>query len=129
MAVERRGYPFVCFANAWEPAFETRRDLKGNNQTYVEAKRSAGAIGDDLSVFLSVSEESGRPPFELEEVKRFCQGTRIEGLKPGTAREEQQRVAWLDDRNSPRLTGSGSARQYENPLTATELNRLLKKPV
>jgi hypothetical protein len=128
MAAEKRGYPLMCFANNWDPVFSTHRDLKDDDESFVEARRGIGAGGDDLSIFLQDSEDSGSP-CEVEEVREFCQGASLEDLKAGTGRAGQRQAAWLDDRNSPHLTGSGDARQYENPLTATGLYRLLKEPV
>lgn len=118
----------MCFANNWDPVFSTHRDLKDDDKSFVEARRGIGAGGDDLSIFLQDSEDSGSP-CEVEEVREFCQDASLEDREASTGRAGQRPAAWLDDRNSPHLTGSGNARQYENPLTATELCQLLKEPV
>jgi len=126
---EERRYPLLCFTNTWDPAFFNRRDLTGKDDvSAVEAKKSIGEVGDELTVFLQVSEDLGCP-CEADEVKRYCEGVSLEDLEAGVGEAGERRAAWLDDRNSLDQTGRGYARLYDNPLTATGLLKYLKQSV
>jgi hypothetical protein len=126
---KERCYPLLCFTNTWDPAFFTRHDLTGKDDvSAVEARKSIGEVGDKLTIFLQVSEDLGCP-CEADEVKRYCEGVSLEDLEAGVGEAGRRRAAWLDDRNSLDQTGSGSARLYDNPLTATRLLKYLKQSV
>jgi hypothetical protein len=122
--------PLLCFTNAWDPTFLTRHDPTGKDDvSAVEAKRSMGVVGDPLAIFLGVSEDTGYP-CEADEVKRYCEGESLKDLEGGVGKAGERRAAWLDDRESQDLIGSGNARLYtNNPLTATGLLRCLKQAV
>jgi hypothetical protein len=126
---EGRRYPLLCFTNAWDLAFFTRHDLTGKDDvSAVEFKKSMGNVGDELTIFLQVSEDLGCP-CEADEVKTYCEGVSLEGLEKGVGEAGKRRGAWIDDRNSIYLTGNGNARLCDNPLTATGLLRYLKQLV
>ena len=125
---ERR-HSLLCFTNAWDRAFFTRHDLTGKDDvSAVEVKKRIGGVGDELTIFLQVSEGLGRP-CEADEVERYCEGVSLKNLEAGVGEAGTRRAAWLDDRNSPDLTGSGNARLCDNPLTATGLLKYLKQTV
>lgn len=121
--------PLLCFTNSWDPAFLTRHDPTGKDDvSAVETKRSMGDKSDPLTIFLGVLEDLGYP-CEADEVKRHCGGVILKDLEDGVGQAGKRRAAWLDDRNSQDLTGSGNARLYANPLTATGLLGCLKQTV
>jgi hypothetical protein len=125
MSSERGNYPSDCYAKEWDPAFLKDRNFK-ENESYVECKRGIDADGDDFGIFLQDSEDSV-PSCEVREVEEFCQDARLDDLKSGMGATGQRRAAWLDDRSCASLTSG--VREYQNPLTATALYRLLKVPV
>jgi hypothetical protein len=126
---EERRYPLLCFTNAWDPAFFTRRDLAGKDDvSAVEVRKRIGAMGDKLTIFLQVSEDLERP-CEADEVKTYCGGVSLEDLEACVGEAGTRRAAWLDDRNNPYLVGSGNARLCDNPLTATGLLKYLRQNV
>jgi hypothetical protein len=119
----------LCFTNAWDPAFFTRHERTGKDDvSAVEAKKSMGDVDDELTIFLQVSEDLGCP-CEADEVKRYCECVSLEDLEAGVGEAGKRRAAWIDDRNSLDLTGSGNARLCVNPLTATGLLKHLKQTV
>jgi hypothetical protein len=122
-------YPLLCFKNAWYPTFFIHHDLAGKDEVpAVDVIESIGGSEDELTTFLHVSKELGSL-CDADEVKRYCEGVRLEDIKNGVGEAGTRRLAWVDDRNSPFLTGSGNARLCENPLTATGLLKYLKQPV
>jgi hypothetical protein len=123
---EERRHLLLCFTNVWDPSFFTRHDLTGKDDvSAVEAKKSIGDVGDKLTIFL---QDLGCP-CEADEVKRYCEDASLEDLEDGVGEARERRAAWLDDRNSLDQTGSGNARLYDNPLTATGLLKYLKQSV
>ena len=119
--------------------------IYGPDRKFANVKRNIDAVGDDVGFFWQDSQvlEDLRPFSKFEEVKKFCQGARLEDLKSGAITETQRRAAWTDDRC---LRDSGCLyrdcadlgcshwttrkyRKYSNPLTATGLCRLLEEPV
>jgi hypothetical protein len=110
-----------------EPLFSECREFK-EDRSYAGYKRSLGADGHDLDVFLEDS-ESSVPSSQVEEVQEFCQGVRLEDLTSGVGTAGQRRAAWLDDRSFLNRTNDQCVRKYDNPLTATALYRLLKVAV
>ncbi|OCK76085.1 hypothetical protein K432DRAFT_307150 [Lepidopterella palustris CBS 459.81] len=126
MSGERRGYPGDYYAKEWDPVFLTDRNFK-EDESYVEKKRRIDAEGNDISIFLRDSEDSV-PSCKVHEVEEFCQDARLDHLKFGVGTAGQRRAAWLDDRRFSLLMSGGCVREYQNPLTATGLYRLLKEP-
>jgi hypothetical protein len=91
--------------------------------------RNLSGIEDELALFLQVSDDSGSP-CEADEVKRYCQGrASLKEVYDGVGDAGIRLASWIDDRNSPRLTGKGSARLGTKRLTATGLLRYLQQPV
>jgi hypothetical protein len=91
--------------------------------------RNLSGIEDELAFFLQVSDDSGSP-CEADEVKRYCQGrASLKEVYDGVGDAGIRLASWIDDRNSPRLTGKGSARLGTKRLTATGLLRYLQQPV
>jgi hypothetical protein len=109
--------------------FFTRHDLAGKDDvSAVEAKRSIGEVGDEWTIFLQDSDDLGYL-CEADEVKRYCEGVSLDDVEAGVGEAGERRAAWVDDRSSVDLTGSGSVRPCDNPLTAKGLLRYLKQPV
>jgi hypothetical protein len=129
--IGKRGgrYPLRCFKNAWYDCFFIHHDLtEKDNVPAVEKLKNMGSVEDELTIFLQVSEDLGSP-CEADEVKRYCEGVRLEEVHKGLGEAGTRRAAWVDDRNSPILSGSGNVRLCQSPLTATGLLRRLKQPV
>jgi hypothetical protein len=126
---EGRQYPLLCFKNAWYPWFFTHHDLTGKDDVpAVEVKKRIGGVYDKLTIFLEDSEDSGCPG-EADEIKRYCEGGKLADVVDGVGEAGMRRVAWVDDRNSLSLTGSGNTRSCKNPMTATGVLRHLRQPV
>lgn len=95
----------------------------------VEAKESLGCKMDALTIFLQVTDSLG-PPCDADEVKSYCRDcASIQDIQNGIGAARTGPVAWIDDRNSPNLTGSGSVRLRGQLLTLTELLGHLKQHV
>ena len=125
--LENKGTLSHYYTKEWNPVFSENRDFKEDG-SYVEYKRSFGAEGDDLGLFLQ-DLESSIPSCQVEEVKEFCLGVLLDDLKSGAGAAGQRRAAWLDDRRCARVTSDRYVRYHGNPLTATALYRLLKAAV
>ena len=110
-----------CHAEEWNRLFSNEEHSEGSN-SHLESRRDINADGDELSISLRESEESG-PSSLVEEILEFCDGEHIEDLELAAKREGQGR-AWLDDRSS-RATSIDGVRIYKNPLTAAALYRHL----
>jgi hypothetical protein len=78
MCSEVRHYPRNIFAQKWNRVFSTDRKCKVD-ESYVDERRRAGALGDDLHVFLQGSEE-WMPSSKVEEIEEYCQGARLDNL-------------------------------------------------
>jgi hypothetical protein len=126
---EGRHYQLRCFANVWPDSFFTRHDLSNKDEIpAVEMKREIGGVEDRLTIFLR-NEEGLTGPCEADAVQRFCKGVSLSDIEAGIGESGRRKAAWIDDRNSADLTGSGNGRLCENMLTATGLLRHLKQPV
>lgn len=122
-------YQLQCFQNVWYECFFTHHNRTGKDDVpAVDDKKSLGGMGDKLAIFLQVADGLGSP-CEADGVKRYCEGVSLEDVQDGVGEGGTRLAAWIDDRNSPHLTGSGNVRHCKNPLTATGLLRYLKKPV
>jgi len=127
MASEQKDYLEVCFENSWYADFSRLRKLD-DDETLVEVKKKFDADGDDLGIFFMDSGDAASR-YEVEELKDFCRGISLEDVESGIGTAGHRRAVWLDDRSSSQdLERSGHTRQYENPLTATGLRRVLKIP-
>ena len=122
--LERKRYSLSCFKNAWHPSFFVHHDLAGkDDEPAVECRKRTGDVYDKLTIFLKDPDGWGCPG-QADEVKKFCRGFKFEDVQDGIGEAGTQRRAWIDDRNSPFLTGIGNVRLCcENPLTATGLWR------
>lgn len=108
-----------CDAEEWNRLFSNEQNSEGNN-SHLDSRRDINADGDELSISLRGSEESG-PSSLVEEILEFCDEERIEDLELDAKTEEgQRRAAWLDDRSS-RVKSIDGVRIYKNPLTAAAL--------
>jgi hypothetical protein len=126
MASEKKDHLEVCFENSWYSDFSRLRYLN-DDKTLVEVKKKVNADGDDIGIF-SMDSGDTASPCEVEVLEDFCRGISFEDVESGIGTAGHRRAVWLDDRSSsPDLGGSGYARQYENPLTATGLYRALKR--
>jgi hypothetical protein len=109
----------------WWREFSSARKIN-DEQRFVEMKRDLDADGGDIGIFF-IDSEDATAPLEVEVIANFCQGASFECVKKGMGLAGSRRSAWLDDRNSPCLTGTGETREYGNPLTATGLYRALEQ--
>lgn len=107
-----------CYAEEWNRLFSNEQNSEGSN-SHLESRRDINADGDELSISLRESEESG-PSSLVEEILEFCDAERIEDFELDVKREGHRRAAWLDDRSS-RVTGINGVRMYKNPLTPAAL--------
>jgi hypothetical protein len=124
MLPEKREHLEEGFENSWQPEFSIRR--KFFNDTTYASERMIDGDEDILGFFDSMDMAS---PCEVEVLEEFCRGISLEDLASGRGAAGCRRAVWLDDRcGDLDLIGSGQARQYINPLTATGLYRALKQP-
>ncbi|KAE9366797.1 hypothetical protein N431DRAFT_417671 [Stipitochalara longipes BDJ] len=121
-------YPLKCFQNAWFDGFFIHRDLTGkDNVPAIDTKKNLGSIEGNLESFLQTGDSSS--PCEADEVIRYCDGgLKLHAVENGTGEAGIRRAAWVDDRNSPHLTGMGNVRLCGKWLTATGLWRYLRQP-
>jgi hypothetical protein len=96
---------------------------------HVEWKRKLEPVGDHLDHFLQEGTEGSGPSGKVDDVKFFCRGACLETLKSGAGAAGKRRGAILDDRSCIGSKGGRCAREYNKPLTATELYEHLNKPV
>ena len=127
--LEGKYYSLSCFQNAWHPSFFVHQDLAGkDDEPAVEFRKRRGDVRDKLTIFLEDS-EGWECLGQVNEVKKYCSGFKLEDIQDGVGEAGTQRRAWVDDRNSPSLTGVGNVRLCKNRLTATGLWRYLRQPV
>lgn len=127
MLCEKREHPEVCFVKGWYPDFSWPRNLH-YDEASMDSHSMLGDDRDDLNILLSTGFGNPASSCEVEILEGFCRGTTLEDIALGIGLAGGLRTVWLDDRgSSPDLNGSGDARQYENPLTATGLYRALKQ--
>jgi hypothetical protein len=125
---EGRSHPLLCSPSTWDKWFFNCHDLAGKADTpAIEAKRKFGCVEDELTLFLQASEEFSCSCEAL--IKRHCEGVSLKSVEDGVGLAGTRVAAWIDDRNSPDLKGSGTARLRKDWLTATGLLRYLKQPV
>lgn len=126
---EKRRYAPDCYAKEWSPLFSTYQNYE-ESRFYVEERRGLGGDADDLNIFLQEFEELRRgPSYLIEEFQEFCQGACLDDLKLGVGPAGERRAAWVDDRKWSPEPSREFVREYENPLTATDLFGILKAPV
>ena len=126
--VEGRRFSLARFKNYWHPSFSIHNDIiGGDDQSAVDIQRAAGVVLDTMTIFLEC--DTNLVPPDIEDVQRYCEGANDENVESGVGDAGALQNAWLDERNSPHLNGSGHTRKHENPLTATGLFRQLKRPV
>ncbi len=125
-------YPSVAppaGTKTWDRAFFTHHNLTDRVKfSDVEEYKTNVYASGYLSLFMQASDDLGSPA-ETTEVERYCHGANFQALEAGIGDAGERRASWVDDRNSPHLTGKGNARRCDNPLTATGLLRYLKQPV
>jgi len=128
--VEGTCNPLECFQKAWYDCFLDHHDLTGKDDVpAVDTKKSWGGMEDDLEIFLQTSGNLGSP-CEADEVKRYCKaGADLEAVRQGLGESGTKLIAWVDDRNSPDLTGEGSVRLGGTWLSAPRLLSHLRQPV
>jgi hypothetical protein len=125
MVSEKKDHLEGCFENSWYPDFSRLRNHY-DDKALAEFKKKVEADGGELGFFFMDSGDTS--PCEVEVLEDFCRGISLKDVELGVGTAGYRRAVWLDDRDSsPDLKGSGDARQYENPLTATGLCRALKK--
>ncbi|KAE9379834.1 hypothetical protein N431DRAFT_323190 [Stipitochalara longipes BDJ] len=112
------------FGNSWCEEFSSLRKIN-DKQRLIKIMREHDVDGDDLRIFF-IDFGNTAAPLEIEVGESFCRHTSLEYVKKGKGLAGGRRTAWLDDRNSPDLEGSGETREYENPLTATGLLQALE---
>jgi hypothetical protein len=116
--------PSKYLVKDWAPIFSKDRRFKEDGSW----KDCEVDGGDDIGII--VQEDKGSvPSFETLEIEEFCEGANLDDLESGAGCAGHRRLAWLDDRSCHYLLSTPSIREYENPLTATGLYRLLKRRV
>jgi len=127
---EGERYPLQCFKKVWYEWFFAHHDLHGKDDiAAAEAKKSLGCVEDPLTSFLDVCDSWGSP-CESDEVRWRCEGgPSLEEVQGGIGEYGLRRSAWIDDRNSPHLRGTGHARLYDSRVSSTSLLKHLKQPV
>jgi hypothetical protein len=126
MGSKKRAPQEACFDNSWYSGFSRLRDLRDGN-TLVDDRKKMNADGDFLDIFFRDSDKTASL-CEVEVLADFCRGMSLEEVVSCLGTAGHRRAVWLDDReNNPDLEGSGDARQYGNPLTASGLYQSLKK--
>jgi hypothetical protein len=118
----------TLLAKKWDPIFAKDRKPK-EERPYVKWKREIKAVGDHLDHFLVGATDDSGPSGKVDDVKFFCKGACLETLKSGAGAAGKRRGAILDDRSCSSSKGGQCAREYNRPLTATELYEHLNKPV
>lgn len=135
MSCQERYNALYSCAKKWNPLFSNDQNFEERN-TYLECRQVINADGDELSIFLRDSEESG-PSSEAEEILEFCKSECVEeevveevGGEEGKKSSgwKQYRAAWLDDRSFG-VTSSEGVRIYEDRLTPAALYKHLNTPV
>jgi hypothetical protein len=126
---EGRQHPLKCLQKTWNSGFLKHHNLVGKDDVpAVEVKQSLGCVEDELTIILQGSNGLGSP-CDVDEVMKYCEhGGSLEDVRDGIGAAGMRRAAWVDERNSPCLTGKGSVRLCER-LTATGLWRHLRQPV
>lgn len=125
MASAKKSNVQGCFDNKWYPEFVDFRNIR-DDTTLVNIEKKINAAGNDLGISYMFSENTASP-CEVEVLDKFCRAASLEDVRLGRGIAGNRRTVWLDDRSSRKLEGSGEARQYDNPLTATGLFRALAK--
>jgi hypothetical protein len=122
-------YPLKCFQNAWYDGFFVHHDRTGkDNLPAIDTRKNLGSIEGNLEGFLQTGDSSS--PYEADEVMRYCNGgLKLKSVENGSGEAGNRKAAWVDDRNSPHLTGTGNVRLCGAWLTATGLWRHLRQPV
>lgn len=122
-------YVSNCCAKEWNPLFSKHHNFQ-ESRPYLEARREIVRDCDELEVFLQDFDESDPgASYLIQELQEFCQGTSLDDLKSNTGLARQRRAAWLDDRMWCGEEIGNFVREYQNPLTATDLYQILKEPV
>jgi len=125
---EGRSYPLLRSPSKWDKWFFNYHDLAGKAKIpAIETKREIDRVEDELTTFLQTSDEFSCSCEET--IKRHCKGISVKRIEDGIGLAGTRVAAWVDDRQSPDLKGSGTARPRKDWLTATGLLRYLKQPV
>ena len=103
----------------WPREFGTLRKLE-DDQIFVRLIDGLGAEGDVFHKFYFQDDYDPDAPCEVDEVADYCKELSAAGPR---------RRIWIDDRSSRMLVGSGDSRNYDNPLSPTELQQVLEEPV
>jgi hypothetical protein len=67
--------------------------------------------------------------FDVYDLEKFCQDINLKTLEAGIGPAGCRRASWIDDRQFSREKCGGYTREYHNPLTASRLYQVLKRPV
>jgi hypothetical protein len=117
----------LVFAKSWDPLFSTNRIPK-EEDSWVEFKRGNNVDHNGISLLFRDFEDRG-PGGEFDEVEDLCRNVNLSALHSGRGSAGYNKDAWLDDRSSSREESGENFREYQNPLTASELYRHLNAPV
>jgi hypothetical protein len=135
------------FAKEWDPLFskprkpndgrpfvERRREAALANQaltdgnTLLESDQSLHSDHNSVHIFHPDLDPS-TSVLEVNDVERSYQNTSLPVLQSGNLPTGEKRAAWVDDRQLSNSENGKLVREHNNPLTATALYHLLKKPV
>lgn len=125
VACPHHNSPKELLAKAWPETMSSLRPPR-SDRSWVECIRDGDADYHGISLLFRDHDESNLSSFQFDEVEQFCLGASLEHLVSGLGPSGSLRGAWLDDRGSK---GNGEVREYCDPITATSLYRLLKRPV
>jgi len=125
MSGDKEGHISKFFPKEWIPVFSKDRKFKEDESWKGKLEVDGGG---DIGILVQ-EEGSSAPSFKTLEIEEYCEGATLDDLESGAGCAGQRRLAWLDDRSCDDSPSTLSVREYENPLTATGLYRLLKKRV
>jgi hypothetical protein len=114
----------IARVKAWNDAFFIRHDpADKDNVAADEEKKKKEYTNDSLRGIMRASGVK-------EELDYLCDASpSFQVLKAGIGEAGTRRASWIDDRNSPDLSGKGNIRRSDNPLTATDLLGYLSQRV
>lgn len=139
--------PRDLFAKEWDPHLSRPGPGPLDDDLFVDSSRQRFLENQSLSRSTSTTEDSvdADPDgngisillrdfddpmalIHVNQVEEFCQNVSLEALESGAELTAgYRRASWVDERQLSQ--GRDSVRKHANPLTATALYRILRRPV